>query len=199
MPPILGGHMEHADNHQLQRVFAAAELIYDQTQVVQAISQMSEAINQQLADTHPVVLTVLVGGIVLTGQLLPKLHFPLQLDYIHATRYQGGTSGGAVAWRAKPSTVLHQRTVLIVDDILDGGHTLMEVIAYCKQQQAARVYTAVLLDKQQAREPGCIIQADFTGLTVDKRYVFGYGMDYQEGLRNAPGIYAVSDRVSRET
>ena len=113
------------------------------------------------------------------------------MDYLHATRYRGETSGEELQWRAEPCLSLQDRNVLIVDDILDGGITLTEVLKYCRDKQAANVYSAVLLDKQDARLPGCVQEADFTGLKVENRYVFGYGMDYHEGLRNLPGIYAL--------
>ncbi len=92
-----------------------------------------------------------------------------------------------------PRTNLKGRTVVIVDDILDGGVTLANIVAFCKVHEARNVFTAVLIDKKKPREKGGIEDVDFKGLIVDDRFVFGYGLDYQEYLRNAPGIYAVAE------
>jgi len=115
---------------------------------------------------------------------------PLEIDYIHATRYRGATSGRDLHWMKYPSADLSERTVLVIDDILDEGLTLQAIVKYCQEAGANEVLTAVLVEKQLDSRPG-LQQADFTGLIVPNRYVFGYGMDYQGQLRYVPGIYAV--------
>jgi len=176
----------------IQTVFETSTCIYSNEEVDEAITRMAVEMNEQFIGTNPLFLCVMVGGLVLTGNLLPKLDFPLELDYVHATRYRGGTTGGDIDWKARPKTEMKDRTVIIVDDILDGGITLSAIIDYCKAQNASQVLSAVLVDKQDVRLPGGVPKADFTGLEVEDRYVFGYGMDYKEYLRNAPGIYMVA-------
>ena len=153
---------------------------------------MAHAIHKNLADINPVLLCVMIGGLVPVGNLLPRLKFPLEIDYIHATRYQGAMSGGTLQWIVKPRTDLRNRTVLVVDDILDGGITLNEILKEVAAMGASEVYSAVLVDKYQKRVPEGLQKADFVGLQVDDHYVFGYGMDYKEYLRNAPGIYKIA-------
>ena len=114
------------------------------------------------------------------------------MDYVHATRYQGEISGGELHWKVKPSLSLSGRTVLIVDDILDGGVTLAAILAEVKSMGATQVYSAVLVDKHHKRVENGLKHADFVGLEVDDHYIFGYGMDYHEYLRNAPGIFVVA-------
>ncbi|MFU8797782.1 MAG: hypoxanthine-guanine phosphoribosyltransferase [Gammaproteobacteria bacterium] len=176
----------------IQNVFAKATCLYSNDEINTALDAMAAEIRAKLENTNPVLLCVLKGGIVLTGNLLPRLDFPLELDCVHATRYRGALSGGEISWQVIPNTILENRTVLIVDDILDGGITLSSIIEYCKNQKARAIYTAVLLDKPAARLAGGLLKADFTGLEVENRYVFGYGLDYKEYLRNAPGIYEVA-------
>ncbi|MCH8506014.1 MAG: hypoxanthine-guanine phosphoribosyltransferase [Ectothiorhodospiraceae bacterium] len=172
---------------------AAAERLYDDRQVEAALDRMALAITADLGGHVPLVLCVMIGGLVPAGRLLPKLGFPLDVDYVHATRYRGATAGGELHWIARPRTSLQGRTVLIVDDILDEGHTLRGIIDDCYAQGAERVVTAVLGKKEHDRcHPE--VAAEYIGLTVDDRYVFGSGMDYREMLRNAPGIYAVADK-----
>lgn len=174
----------------IQSVLAKAELLYTESQVSQAIEEMAMAINQELYQKHPICLSVMLGGLIPTGQLLPRLNFPIELDYIHASRYRGATHGSELHWIKHPDCQLKGRTVLIVDDILDEGLTLRAIVDYCKHAGAQEVFTAVLVEKELEQRPG-LQQADFVGLTVPNRYVFGYGMDYQGQLRYVPGIYAV--------
>lgn len=176
----------------IQEVFAKSTCLYSKNDVEAALDRMAYAIGQKLADTNPIFLCVVIGGIVPMGNLLPRLDFPLTVDYVHASRYRGATSGGELHWKVKPSVSLRDRTVVLVDDILDGGITLAQIINYCRSEGAKDVYSAVLVDKHHVRLPEGLQHADFVGLTVDNYYVFGYGMDYKEYLRNAPGIYAVA-------
>jgi hypoxanthine phosphoribosyltransferase len=176
----------------IHEVLAKSTQLYTAEQVEKAIDVMAKEIDLRLSETNLICLTVLLGGLNLTGALLKRLHFPMEIDYAHATRYRGNTRGSELVWIAKPTKQLLGRTVLIIDDILDGGITLSKIIDYVKEQGAKEVYTAVLIEKQCTREPGMLEKADFTALTVDNRYIYGYGMDYKEYLRNAPGIYAVA-------
>jgi len=178
------------DPEEIKRIQAEADLIHSPEAVEAAIEKMGREITAVLSDKNPVILCLMIGGIIPTGKLLPLLNFPLQVEYIHATRYRGKTRGGELYWIRKPTISLQDRHVLIVDDILDEGTTLMAMVKECKNNQAKIIRTAVLADKQLDKERN-FKKADFTGVTVPDRYLFGYGMDYKEYLRNAPGIYAV--------
>ncbi len=179
---------------QIREVYSLATCLYTKEQIEAALDRLALQINERFVNSNPVFICVVVGGIVPLGNLLPRLNFPLEVDYVHATRYQNDIVGKNLAWKAKPKVDLKGRTVLVVDDILDGGLTLHSVLQFCQDQGAKNVYSVVLVDKIGARLPGGLIKADFTGLTVDNHYVFGYGMDYKGYLRNAPGIYRVDAR-----
>ena len=176
---------------EIKRIQASAEQIYNETEVEQAIDKMAEKINPILAETNPVLLCVLNGGIVTAGKLLTRLDFPLTIDAINASRYRNTTTGNKIKWLHKPETELENKTVLIVDDILDEGITLKAIHDFCEQQEAKTIYSAVLVDKNLGKQKP--IQADFIGLETENRYLFGYGMDYKGYLRNAPGIFACKD------
>jgi hypoxanthine phosphoribosyltransferase len=180
------------DLNHVREVWHDADCLYTREQVQAALRQMAADISAQLADSNPLCLCVMSGGVVISGQLLPLLAFPLQLDYVHASRYRGETQGGSeLHWYYRPRIGLEQRTVLVLDDILDEGLTLQGVLQYCREQGAAQVFSAVLADKARPRAAGGVAKADFTGLMLPNRYVFGYGLDYRSYLRNADGIYAV--------
>jgi len=176
---------------EIERVRSGAELLYGEQAVEAALDTMATAINRQLQGVNLLVLCAVNGGIVVAGKLLTRLHMPLNLDSINASRYQNQTNGGDVAWLAVPATPLSGRTVLIVDDVLDAGITLAAVHNYCLAQGADSVYSAVLIDKMlSVAKP---IAADFVGLQTPDRYLFGYGMDYKGYLRNVAGIYACQE------
>jgi hypoxanthine phosphoribosyltransferase len=177
---------------QIREVAKHATCLYSKADVDAALDKMAVEIHEKLEHSNPVLLCVMVGGMIAAGHLLTRLDFPLEVDYVHATRYQSGLRGGEIHWRAEPKTQLKDRNVIVLDDILDGGLTLSAVVEYCKNEGAKAVYSAVLVDKDCQREPGGLDHADFTGLVVDDRYVYGFGLDYKEYLRNAPGIYAVA-------
>ena len=173
-----------------QAVLNDAELLYSAEDVEQAITSMAKAITEKLSGSVPLVLPVMNGGLVLGGKLIPQLNFPLQMDYIHATRYRGETSGSELSWLKKPESSLQDKIVLLIDDILDQGITLAAIVDYCYEAGAKEVYTAVLAEKIIEQDKP-IEHADFTGLKLPDRYVFGSGMDYHEYHRNLTGIYAV--------
>jgi hypoxanthine phosphoribosyltransferase len=176
---------------EIKHVQATADLLHSKQEIELAIDKMAQEINIALADRNPLLLCVMNGGVVTFGKLLTRLSIPLTIDAINASRYQNLTSGGSIEWLVKPVTSLKGRTVLLVDDILDEGITLQAICQYCREQGATAVYSAVLVDKILDHQKP--ITADFIGLKVENRYVFGYGMDYKGYLRNAPGIYACKE------
>lgn len=178
---------------EIEQVKTTADLLFDARAVEAALDNMASAINRTLAGRNPVVLCVMNGGIVVAGRLLPRLDFALTVDALIASRYQNQTSGSVIEWKLKPSIPLKDRTVLIVDDILDEGITLAAVIDFCRSQGSQTVYSAVLVDKHLGHEKP--VMADFIGVTTENRYLFGYGMDYKGYLRNAPGIYACKETL----
>jgi hypoxanthine phosphoribosyltransferase len=178
--------------HKIKDVYEKSTCLFTTEEVEAALDKMAINIHQRLHDKNPILLCVMIGGLVPMGNLLPRLDFPLEVDYVHATRYTGDIKAGNLVWKVKPSVDLTNRTVLVVDDILDGGLTLAAIIAEVKAMGAREVFSAVLVDKHHKRVPNGLAKADFVGLEVDDHYIFGYGMDYNEYLRNAPGIFVVS-------
>jgi hypoxanthine phosphoribosyltransferase len=177
--------------NKARAMLANADLIHSEETVQTALAQVAATICERLADKNPLVLCVMTGGVIFCGQLLPKLAFPLDFDYLHATRYGPETQGGKISWRMAPWTSVKGRTVLVVDDILDEGVTLAAVKESLSRLGAAEVLLAVFTDKVNGKHKP--IAADFVGLTVPDRFVFGYGMDVDGAWRNLPAIYAMQD------
>ena len=181
------------DVNEIVSLMDKAVCLHSFDEINLALDKMSKEITHQLKDEHPLILCVMTGALITTGHLVTRLHFPLEIDYIHATRYRGSVRGGDLHWLVEPRQSLQDRTVLIVDDIMDGGLTLSAIIDYCQQSGAKKVQTAVMVSKKRQREPGVNFEPDYVGLTTEDKFLFGFGLDYQEYLRNVPGIYAVED------
>lgn len=167
-----------------------SELVYTADEITAAIEQVAQQIVRDLAHSKPVVICVMTGGLYFLGRLLPQLGFPLELDYVHATRYQHNLTGDKLNWIKAPPD-LTGRMVLVVDDILDEGVTLAAVKAQCLVAGAADVKTAVLVEKENGHLK--TVKSDYCGLVVPNRFVFGCGMDIEGWWRNLPQIVALKE------
>lgn len=174
-----------------QQALDNAERLYGEQEILAAMDRVAADITAQLKDKNPLLLCIMSGGLMPAAYLLARLRFPLQLDYIHASRYRGKTSGGELNWVVRPPAAIKGRTVLLIDDILDEGHTLAAIVAECRAMGAQDVLSVVALEKDLGRKKA--IEATFRGLMVVNRYVFGFGMDYKEYWRNLLEVYAVKD------
>ena len=174
---------------EAQRILDTAEQICSATVVADTVKRMAADINVALSDKYPLVLSVMGGAVVFTGQLLPLLKFPLDFDYLHVSRYNNETQGGQVNWKVAPRENVQGRVVLVLDDILDEGITLAAIRERIMEQGATAFYSAVFADKNIGRSKP--ISADFVGVTLPNRYVFGFGMDVNGAWRNLPAIYAI--------
>ena len=175
-----------------REILQQAELLYSAGQVQAALHKVAQQINARLADNHPLVLSVMGGAVVFSGQLLPLLDFPLDFDYVHVSRYGDARHGGAMQWKVAPRENVRGRVVLLLDDILDEGHTLSALHGKVMELGADKCYSAVFADKQHGRKKP--IRADFVGMELPNRFVFGYGMDIEGAWRNLPAIYAVKEQ-----
>ena len=176
----------------LAHALARAEVLFDRPELETVIADLGRRIDAALEGERAVFLTVMNGALMFAGQLALSIRTDLEFDYVHATRYRGQTAGSELHWLREPQAALAGRTVLLVDDILDEGHTLKAVRDDCMRRGAKRVLIASLCRKLHDR---CVegIASDFNGVELPDRYVFGYGMDYHEQGRNLPAIYALKD------
>ena len=171
------------------QMLEAAELIHSAAAVDAAIERVAVEIAATLKDRYPLVLSVMGGAVVFTGRILPMLNFPLDFDYIHASRYGAATNGGPVDWKVEPKGNVSGRVVLVLDDILDIGDTMLAIRQRILGLGAEAFYSAVLTDKKKSQAKP--VYADFVGLSLPDRYVFGCGMDAHGLWRNLPAIYAL--------
>ena len=180
------------DIQRARDILQQAELLCPAEQVQAALHRVATEINAALSEENPLVLSVMGGAVVFSGQLLPLLDFPLDFDYVHASRYGDAQQGGTMRWKVAPHESVKNRVVLLVDDILDEGHTLAAIRQRVLALGAKSCYCAVFADKLHGRDKP--VAADFVGLELPDRFVFGYGMDIEGAWRNLPAIYAVRDQ-----
>lgn len=177
---------------ELAHVQANADCLYSREQIEHAIGRLAEEMDRELADSNPLFICIMNGGLAFTASLSMRFSFPLEMDYLHLSRYQGALEGGQVHWHAKPKTSLKNRTVVLLDDILDLGVSLQAAKDFCESAGATKVVSAVLL-KKNLRSGKQLTQSDFFALECPDLYVFGYGMDYKNYLRNLNAIYVFNE------
>ncbi|HZO03489.1 MAG TPA: hypoxanthine-guanine phosphoribosyltransferase [Burkholderiales bacterium] len=168
-----------------------SELIASAEEVQTAVRRVAGEIEHALSKKYPLVLAVMGGAVVFAGQILPLLRFPLDFDYVHASRYGAMTRGTRIEWRVKPPALVRGRAVLVLDDILDHGETMHAIRNGLLELGAASVHCAVLVEKVlKEKKP---IVPDFIGLKIPDRFVFGCGMDAKGFWRNLPEIRAMKE------
>ncbi len=184
--------MEDLSRNKILQVRENADEVISEQNINQAIDKVANQIEKKINNEVPVFLCVMKGGLMFTAALMQRIKAPLVLDYVHVDRYRNKTQGSSIHWHKEPDTNLKGRLVIIIDDILDEGYTLQELIAYCHAKGAKNVLSAVLLKKKLANKP-VDIEPDFQGMEVVDRYVFGWGMDYKGYLRNQSSIYVINE------
>ena len=176
-------------NDRAWNILHNAELVCSAERIEQAFVTLGEHISTAYHERFPLVIAVMIGALYFAGQLLPRLRFPLTVEYVHATRYGAETAGGQLQWKVKPAESVRGRDVLLLDDILDAGQTLAAIHAEVLARGAASCAIAVLADKQHGRPKP--IEAQYVGVDIPDRFVFGCGLDVSGYWRNLPAIYAV--------
>ena len=164
---------------QAQDILNDSQVLYKSEQLESQISRIAQELERDFTGSLPLFLTVMNGGLFFTARLLHHIKSPLLVDYIHASRYGDLTQGSShIAWYRQPSPELVKgRDIYIVDDILDEGITLSEIISKCKKMGAINIFYTVLFNKLIDKEK--IISPVYHALNVPNKFVFGFGLDYK--------------------
>ena len=185
--------MQDFHHNRARALMQNAEELYTKQDVDNAVTAIANTINARFeqpdSEEFPLVLGVMGGAVVFTGNLLPQLTFPLEFDYIHVSRYGDDDKGGEVVWKVIPRSNVSGRTVIVLDDILDEGETLAHVKQRLLDMGASEVILAVFADKAIGKKKP--VQADIVGLVIPNRFVVGFGMDAYGYWRNLPGLWAI--------
>jgi len=174
----------------LREILENSTLIADKREVEAAVEFLGEAVNAHYGDREIILLIVMTGAVMPAAWLAAKLKMPVQMDFVHATRYAGQTEGGEIEFRVPPRLNLEGHDVLIIDDIYDIGLTLQMIEGYCESRGANSVNSAVLVRKIHDRETTGTLPR-FIGMEVEDKYIFGCGMDVYENWRHLDEIRAL--------
>lgn len=170
---------------------AQAKVLLSPEQINAIVRRLALELERDYQDKHPVLLAVMSGALVFTGQLMTHLRIPLQLDYCHVTRYRGAVRADELQWLVSPRLALKDRHVLVLDDILDEGHTLLHIERFVQAQGARSCASVVFCDKRHERKAEKDMRAAYTGVDIPDQFVFGFGLDYLEYGRNCPALMIV--------
>ncbi len=185
--------MPHSHAQQAREILAHAELIFDEDAVQAGVDRVAADLNARFdhadSEAYPLVLGVMGGAVVFAGQLLTRLKFPLEFDYIHVTRYGNQHQGGHIEWKVEPRADVRGRTLIVLDDILDEGETLAHVKQRLLDMGAKEVLLTVFADKDIGKSKP--VTADYIGLTLPDKFVIGFGMDAYGYWRNLGSIWAI--------
>lgn len=176
---------------ELQAILEQSTLLVSAAEIDEAISRLAEKISLRFAGDVPLLMCIMNGGLMLTGRLMSELSIFAQLDYMQTSRYRDGTVGGTLNWRVKPDQSIEGRSVVLIDDIFDEGHTLAGIHAHCLDSGASKVCSVVLFDKEHDHKVDHY-RPDLVGMAVQDHYLFGFGMDYGGHFRHLPDVYALS-------
>lgn len=191
--------MQDFHHNRARALLETAEEIFDKATVDASVTRMADELNARFDrpdnQEFPLVLGVMGGAVVFTGNLLPQLTFPLEFDYIHVSRYGDEDKGGQVVWKVIPRSNVAGRTVIVLDDILDEGETLAHVKERLLEMGAAEVILAVFADKAIGKAKP--VKPDLVGITIPNRFVVGFGMDAYGYWRNLPGLWAIKTEDSK--
>lgn len=174
---------------------AGAKVVFDRDAIDVAVGRVAAELDQHYGELNPILLCVLLGALPFTAALRSHLKCPHGLDAVQVSRYRDGVDGGRLEWLQRPATPLDGRVVIIVDDVLDEGHTLAEIRSQCLTAGARKVAAAVLVRKSW---PGgsAAADAEFVGLEAGDDFLFGFGMDYGGRYRELPDIYCMETEAS---
>lgn len=161
----------------------------DAQEIDAAVTNVANQINAEMADKNPLFLVVLNGAFMFASDLLKKINFPMEISFVKLSSYVGTQTTSVVRELIGLDEVLHDRTVIIVEDIIDTGITMGVTTEKLKKLEAKEVKVATLLFKPDAFRMNYKI--DYIGINIPNEFIVGYGLDYNGHGRNIPGIYKI--------
>ena len=173
-----------------QSILKQSSILYSSREIHLAIKNIAEEINQDIQSDVLYVLTVMNGGLFFSAHLIPLLKHTIHHDYIHATRYGNKAKGGLVHWIKDPDDIIKGKNILLVDDILDEGVTLSQIISKCKKMGAKNIFYTALFNKLIDKEK--TILPSYHVLNVPNKFVFGFGLDYKGFGRALPDLHIIN-------
>jgi len=164
------------------------QVLLTSEQIQSSVERLAAEIREREAGRPLTVIAVMTGSIIFLADLIRKLDMPLRVGVIQARSYLG-TERGALSVNADMLPEVAGRDVLVIDDIFDTGHTLLEVLSFLDELGPRSVRTAVLVLKQGKQRVS--LRPDYVGFEIPDVFVVGYGLDYNDAFRNLPYLAAL--------
>jgi hypoxanthine phosphoribosyltransferase len=153
------------------------------------VSRIAEDMNRDLADKNPIFLGILNGAFMFASDLFKQINIPCQITFLKLASYEGIQSSGTVKQLIGINQDLKDRTVVILEDIVDTGITLETIIRQLSGYQPKEILVATMLHKPDALQKK--VKLDYVGFNIPNEFVLGYGLDYNGYARNLPEIYTL--------
>lgn len=184
--------------HKSQLDNDIAKILITEEELNDTVTRLAESISRDYADKKLLMLCILKGSIVFTGDLMKKLTIPCEIDCMKVSSYGKDTvSGGRINILLDlHRSDLSERDILIIEDIIDSGKTLSYLVGYLSLNGARSVKTVALLDKPSRREVD--YTPDYVGIEIPDEFVVGYGLDYAEGYRTLPYVGILKPEVYKK-
>lgn len=172
-------------------------ILIDEESLLKKSKELAQEISHDFADKKPLIIGLLKGCVPFIGDLTKYITCYSEIDYMDVSSYHGGTtSSGEIHIKKDLDTNVFDRHVIIAEDIVDTGRTLKEVINLLHNRKAASVTVVTMLDKKEGRVVE--MKADYVGFDIPKKFVVGYGLDYEEYYRNLPYVGVLKEKVYRD-
>ena len=169
-------------------------VLFRESTIMSRLDEMAEQVSEDYAGKDLTVVAVLNGSLMFGADLLRRMDMPLRLDCLSVSSYHGASTTGVVKFNQERLPDVHGRHVLILDDILDSGHTLHAIRDRLQNEtNPLSIKICVLLRKDVPRQRE--LEADYVGFDIANEFVVGYGLDYMERFRNLPYIGVISEEA----
>jgi hypoxanthine phosphoribosyltransferase len=169
------------------------KILFHESTILSRLDELAHEITVDYQGKDLTVIAILNGSFIFMADLLRRVPLPLQVDCLSVSSYHGTKTTGTVNFRQSQLADLRDRHVLILDDILDSGHTLHAIRERLSSGGALSIRTCVLLRKRVEREQE--IHADYVAFDIPNEFVVGYGLDYNENYRNLPFVGVLTDEA----
>ena len=170
------------------------QVLLSQQQIREKVEELGAQISQDYAGKEPVLVSVLKGAFIFMADLCRAITIPCSMDFMAVSSYGAGTeSSGRVRIIKDLDTIIQNKHVILVEDVLDSGITLHYLIQLLRQRQPASLRLVTLLDKPARRRAQ--VDVDYCGFQVPDAFLVGYGLDYAEKYRNLPYIGILKPEV----
>ena len=174
-----------------------AEILIDEQTLQKRVAELGAQISRDYAGQDLLLICILRGGMIFLVDLMRQITVPHQIDFMAIASYGSGArqSEGDVRLTLDLQTNIHSKNVLLVEDIIDSGHTLSYVLEFLTTRQPKSLRVCTLLDKKERREVDVPIH--YCGFVIPNKFVFGYGLDLDEYYRNLPFVGVVDTNKYR--